>query len=90
MEKELYEKAGSILSQKITAETHIQRIGVTLQINPEKEGKEAEHELVSGAYWVLQEHYRDKLVKYARLLLEKNKQELLELIKCLDSEFDNL
>ena len=90
MEHSLYDKATSILGQKGFAKITVERINVVLQINPEKEGKEAEHELIENAYFTLQDHYRDKLVKYARLLLEKNKEELQELIKCLDVEFENL
>ena len=85
MDKSVFIKAEEILAQKLAANSKIEQINNALQADTKKE-----FALLEDAYLALQDHYRDKLIKYIRLLLEKNKQELQELIKCLDVEFDNL
>ena len=85
MDRSLFIKAEEILSQKKDTNAKIEQINNALQVDPKKV-----FNLLEDTCLALQGHYLEKLVKYARLLLEKNKQELLELIKCLDSEFDNL
>lgn len=85
MDRSLFIKAEEILSQKKDANAKIEAISNALKTDPSKV-----FVLLEDACLTLQDHYRDKLVKYARLLLEKNKQELLEVIKCLDNEFANL
>ncbi len=85
MDKSVFIKAEEILAQKLAANSKIEQINNALQADTKKE-----FALLEDACLALQDHYRDKLIKYTRLLLEKNKQELQELIKCLDVEFDNL
>ena len=85
MDKSVFIKAQKILAQKLAANSKIEQINNALQADTKKE-----FALLEDACLALQDHYRDKLIKYTRLLLEKNKQELQELIKCLDVEFDNL
>ena len=85
MDKSVFIKAEEILSQKKDVNAKIEAINNALKTDPSKV-----FVLLEDTCLALQDHYLEKLVEYARLLLEKNKQELLELIKCLDSEFDNL
>lgn len=85
MDRSLFIKAEEILSQKKDANAKIEQINNALKTDPSKV-----FVLLEDACLTLEDHYRDKLVKYARLLLEKNKEELQELIKCLDVEFENL
>lgn len=85
MDRSLFIKAEEILSQKKDANSKIEQINNALQVDPKKV-----FVLLEDTCLALQDHYLDKLVEYARLLLEKNKQELQELVKCLDVEFENL
>lgn len=90
MDESTFKKAQDIIFQQNNAKRKIESINNVLQICPEKEGKNAEMVLLKEAYFKLQEHYQVKLISTARLLLEKNKQELSELITYLKNEFDNL